>query len=72
MQYSAKEEKLRFDLDEQRNNLPCEEEKDQHFIDHIRDVIWHAESMNRSNRLIKSGRLQYVHVPGVCGYVAAA
>ena len=72
MNRSAKEEKKRFDLDEERKSLSDENAKDAHFIEHIRDAIWHGDSMNRSNRLIKEGRLKYVHIPGVCGYVAAA
>lgn len=68
---SAKEEKLRFDLDEERKNLLDESSKDEHFIKHIRDVIWHGDSMNRSNRLIKEGRLKYTHIPGVYGYIEA-
>jgi len=69
---SAKEEKLRFDLDEERKKLMTETEKDQHFIDNIRNVIWHGESQKRSDKLITDGRLKYVHIPGVCGYVDAA
>lgn len=70
--YSAKEEKRKFDLDEERKALASEFDKDKHFIKHISDVIWHGDSMHRSNRLIKEGRLKYTHIPGVCGYVEAA
>ena len=72
MHYSAKEEKLRFELDEERKNLLNEDERDDHFIKYIRNVIWHSDSINRSNRLIAEGRLKYTHMPGVCGYVEDA
>jgi hypothetical protein len=72
MQYSAKEEKLRFELDEERKALPGEGKKDDHFVKHIRNVIWNSASLNRSRRLISEGRLKYTHVPGTCGYIEAA
>ena len=56
-------------LDEDRELLRTENEKDMHFINNIRDVIWDGKNYNRSCRLIKEGRLQYIHIPGVCGYV---
>lgn len=70
--YSAREEKIRFDLDEERKALPNEADKDEHFIDNIKNVIWHGESLKRSNRLIEEGRLKYIHIPGVYGYVERA